>query len=43
MLEPCAVKVARTVLRGVGGRKATYLPDKRDFAETISPGSGNRY
>jgi len=27
MLEPCAVKVARTVLRGVGGRKATYLPD----------------
>jgi hypothetical protein len=26
MLEPCAVKVARTVLRGAGGRKATCLP-----------------
>jgi hypothetical protein len=32
MLEPCAVKVARTVLRGVGGRKATYLPDIREIA-----------
>ena len=27
VLEPCAVKVARTVLRGAGGRKATCLPD----------------
>ncbi len=26
-LEPCAVKVARTVLRGQGGGNATLLPD----------------
>jgi hypothetical protein len=26
-LEPCAVKVARTVLRGRGDRKVTLLPD----------------
>ena len=26
MLEPCAVKVARTVLRGAGGRKVIRLP-----------------
>ena len=30
MLEPCAMKVARTVLRGVGSREATYLPDVGD-------------
>ena len=29
MLEPCAVKVARTVPRGAGGRKVTRLPDVR--------------
>lgn len=28
MLEPCAVKVASTVLRGVGGSNTTILPDK---------------
>ena len=27
MHEPCAVKAARTVLRGVGGREITRLPD----------------
>jgi hypothetical protein len=27
MLEPCAVKVARTVLRGGGGGNAVSLPD----------------
>ena len=27
MLEPCAVKVARTVLRGLGGSNAARLPD----------------
>jgi hypothetical protein len=27
MREPCAVKVASTVLRGAGGRKVTCLPD----------------
>ena len=26
-LEPCAVKVARTVLRGLGGGNVTQLPD----------------
>ena len=26
MLEPCAMQVASTVLRGAGGRKATCLP-----------------
>jgi hypothetical protein len=28
-LEPCAVKVARTVLRGRGGGNVTLLPDVR--------------
>ena len=28
LLEPCAVKVARTVLRGGGGGDITSLPDK---------------
>ena len=27
-LEPCAVKVASTVLRGLGGGNATWLPDR---------------
>jgi hypothetical protein len=27
MLEPCEVKVSRTVLRGERGRKASDLPD----------------
>jgi hypothetical protein len=26
-LEPCAVKVASTVLRGLGGGNAAWLPD----------------
>jgi len=29
-LEPCAVKVARTVLRGRGGGNVTLLPDGSD-------------
>ena len=29
-LEPCAVKVASTVLRGRGDRKVTLLPDEPD-------------
>ena len=29
-LEPCAVKVASTVLRGRGDRKVTLLPDTSD-------------
>ena len=33
MLEPCAVKAARTVLRGAGGRKATRLPDLGGFPD----------
>ena len=28
-LEPCAVKVASTVLRGLGGGNATWLPDPK--------------
>ena len=31
-LEPCAVKVASTVLRGRGDRKVTLLPDASPFA-----------
>ncbi|MGD1857159.1 MAG: hypothetical protein ACFB2W_23240 [Leptolyngbyaceae cyanobacterium] len=27
LLEPCAVRVARTVLRGGGGGDVTFLPD----------------
>ena len=29
LLEPCAVKAARTVLRGGGGGDVTFLPDIR--------------
>jgi hypothetical protein len=28
-LEPCAVKVASTVLRGLGGGDATWLPNQQ--------------
>lgn len=36
VLEPCAVKVARTVLRGAGGRKATCLPDVSGKSRRLS-------
>lgn len=35
-LEPCAVKVASTVLRGAGGRKATCLPGYCQCDELLS-------
>jgi hypothetical protein len=39
LLEPCAMKVARTVLRGVGGSDVALLPDEEteivDELETI--------
>ena len=37
LLEPCAVKVARTVLRGGGGSNDTSLPDleKLSVGETV--------
>ena len=31
-LEPCAVKVASTVLRGLGGGNVAWLPDPPDAA-----------
>jgi hypothetical protein len=34
-LEPCAVKVASTVLRGRGDRKVTLLPDGWDLHTQI--------
>ena len=42
-LEPCAVKVACTVLRGRGGGNVTLLPDVRQ-AWRVAPmtGAGNR-
>lgn len=36
-LEPCAVKVASTVLRGAGGRKATCLPGLRAARAVPAP------
>lgn len=36
MLEPCAVKVARTVLRGGGGSNVVSLPDVRHEAVSIA-------
>ena len=40
-LEPCAVKVASTVLRGLGGGNATRLPDPAAISSEISGLDGN--
>jgi hypothetical protein len=34
-LEPCAVKVASTVLRGLGGGNAAWLPDPATWARRV--------
>ena len=35
MLEPCEVKVSRTVLRGERGREASDLPDQKSCRQII--------